>query len=287
MSNGIEIRDKILRIFFNRGSGREIKKYIQSGIRERVDMKLEFREGDSKNSFNFSFNSLNSSNNIFIMSGKDFEFKKRRVRESDIRLVLGWEMVEEIGNSFSINFISFSLVKGDFREVANYVRIDDVDIKIMRGEEGEEREIISRSGFHTNNRVMWIGKGVNEGEEILEILIRLLKRFDREGIRVNRFNSDGKRIFGDINTDKIREVDVVHREPPLKLGLNKKGEASKSILQSDAGLYAQSTYEDLRKRWPDSFWGLEAQGNFRPSLPFLFFLNLLISFSYLNKIYKI
>ena len=288
MDNRRESGFKGCYIFFNRESGREIYKDIKKGIREYIEMGLNFRESYESNSFDIIFNSLDKRGYKFVLSGNNFKFKEGVIKGVRSGLVKNGG---EASNSFCINFISFSWVKFNFREVMDLGWVNNRDIEIKVFEEREEREVISGSRFHCDENGVRVSRmGIEEVDKFLEILIRLFKGIDSEGGIV--FNSSSEGIFGDIQAYKIREISVIHKlAPPFMRYCNDKGtgEVSESILHSDAGLRTQSTYGDLRKQRTDSFWGLEAQVKLCSSVPLSLYLNLIFSFlmSSFLIIYKI
>jgi len=176
--------------------------------------------------------------------------------------------------------------KMDFSKVMNLRRVNNRDIKIVRREEMKEWEIVNRGGFHKDkSRGRVRAERIKEIKQRLKTGDRLFKRFNRgEGIRGLVFNSNGKGIFRNINTNEMGEDIVRHRHkttPPLKGGLLRikwTGTASESILQNDTGLKAQSTYLDLRKQETDSFSGFCAQDRMHSPVPFVVLLNILFSF---------
>jgi len=306
MDNSIKHRGERGRIRRNRESGREIRKEIKSGVRERGIKIKEFREREGNNSFNFGFRFIDKGIDESGESGEGFNGEEGGIDRDrigrDIR-----EEGDKVSDGFSVNGIGFRGFTGDVMEVMDFGGVNDREIKADRGDSVKEREVISGSRFSSDeSRVFWEGR--DKVNEIVDTGKVIREGEERGGVRGRGFNSDGEGIFGDINTNKVGERvidmgsrliigDRSHKESPpyIKISVKKakRGEVSApdSILPDDTGKKAQSTYREKEEQGTDSFWGIKAQDIMSSPAP-LFALKNIIKTSKNSKhsyliIYKI
>ena len=249
---GVEnLEDFLLRYFKECVFGWKREEEFEGREGKRVYKGEEFREEDMYKSFNFVFKGSDFLRDSLSFSCEDS--KALRV------FFLLWKIVNMDSQEFSYNGgvfpVGFSLSQGETREIRDKERVKDYAMEIMGVKKGEEVYVVGARGFHSNedfrSRGAFRFKRVKESTEAFKAH-RELRR--EKGISIFTNQSNMKRVFRDIDTTEKRE----HGDTS-KLRFYEAGEASQSILHSDKGFQAQSTYEDLRRQVTNSFEGSKTQ----------------------------
>jgi hypothetical protein len=232
----------------------ELLKELEHGFSEGITEAEEFGEGSLKEPFDFVFGRGDKGCDGFSFSGNISE-----VREvlGDMGLGDGVFMDEDkTGNGEGVFFVGFGFSEGEFSEVKDQEGVDNDGIKAFLGEEGEEIDVVTTSGFHGNEcrgRTAAVGGDVfKEGGEALFVHTGR-EREKGFAFCVNTSSREG--ILGDIDTDE----ESIHFGTSLRYSADKAGEASRPILHSDEGSLTQSTYDGYGRQGTNSLKGSKTQ----------------------------
>jgi hypothetical protein len=233
-------------------SGREVLEESEGGRSKRVDEAEELREKEVKDSFNFIFEGSDMLRDSFSFPGQGSEVYGACFRLGEI----GGIDSEEFSDEEGIFSVSFCFSQGELGEVRDKEWVKEETIEVMRGEEGEEVEVVRARRFHANDEVLGVLAMVEEGlEEREEAWRGHGEGKGGEDFLVFVDQGSMKRILGDIDATKK----INHGNTSFDILTNEAGYASPSILHGDKGSQTQSTYKDLGRQVTDSFEGSKTQ----------------------------
>lgn len=141
-------------------SGREVLEESEGGRSKRIDEAEQLREKEVKDSFDFIFKSSNLLRDSFPFPGQGSEVCGARFRLGVIGGIDSEELSDEEG-IFSVSFFCFS--QGELGEVRDEEWVKGATIEVMRGEEGEEVEVVRARRFHADDEVLGVLAMVEEG----------------------------------------------------------------------------------------------------------------------------